>query len=139
MQQKNIRVFLVDDHPLVRQALRSLLEREADLVVCGEAEDRIGAFAAIQAAKPALAVVDLGLKNSSGLELIKDIRQHVPETATLALSMCDESLYAERAIRAGAQGYVSKGEAITEIMRAVRRVLSGEIYWSARAAAQPIK
>jgi DNA-binding NarL/FixJ family response regulator len=129
-------VLLVDDHPLVRQALRGAIEREVDLVVCGEAEDSEGAFKAIEASKPDLAIVDLGLRNSNGLELIKDIRSRHPQMFTLVLSMQDESLYAERAVRAGASGYISKQEAATKVMQAVRTVLGGQIYWSEKVAAQ---
>ncbi|MGA2863556.1 MAG: response regulator transcription factor [Verrucomicrobiota bacterium] len=133
---KRVRVLLVDDHPLVRQGLRHTIAGERDLVVCGEAEDRAGALAAIAATQPNLVIVDLSLKNSSGLELIKDIHKRHPRTFVLVLSMHDESLYAERAIQAGASGYISKQEAATKVLDAVRRILGGEIYWSERAAAQ---
>ena len=129
-------VFLVDDHPLVREALRETLQRESDLTVCGEAEDRDEALAAIAATNPGLVIVDLKLKHSNGLELVKDICDRHPRTFTLVLSMHDESSHAERAIRAGACGYVSKQEGPACIMQAVRRVLAGEIYWSQKAAAQ---
>jgi DNA-binding NarL/FixJ family response regulator len=128
--------LLVDDHPLVRQALRETISREPGLEVCGEAQDRAGALAAIKASRPDLAIVDLGLKNSDGLGLIKDIHDLHPGMLTLVLSMHDESLYAERAIRAGASGYISKQEAPAKIMEAVRKILAGEIYWSERVAAQ---
>ena len=137
MPQRNCRqVLLVDDHPLVRQALREAISREGDLAVCGEAEDRDGTFAAIEASRPDMAIVDLGLKNSSGMQLIEDIHDRHPQMPTLVLSMHDESLYAERSIRAGASGYISKQEPPEKIMQAVRKVLAGEIYWSERAAAQ---
>jgi DNA-binding NarL/FixJ family response regulator len=106
------------------------------LAVCGEAEDRDGTLAAIEASRPDLAIVDLGLKNSDGIGLIQDIHDRHPRMLTLVLSMHDESLYAERSIRAGASGYISKQEAPAKIMEAVRKILAGEIYWSARAAAQ---
>ena len=130
------RVLLVDDHPLVLQALRDTISREPGLAVCGEAEDRAGALAAIKASRPDLAIVDLGLKSSDGIALIKDIHDLHGGMLTLVLSMHDESLYAERAIRAGARGYISKQEAPAKIMEAVRKILAGEIYWSERVAAQ---
>lgn len=135
-QKNSTRVLLVDDHPLVRQALRETLSRERDLTVCGEAEDREGALAAVEATRPDLAIVDLGLRNSDGTQLIKDMHDRYPQVLTLVLSVRDEALCAERAIRAGANGYISKQEASTKIIEAVRKVLAGEIYWSERVAAQ---
>jgi DNA-binding NarL/FixJ family response regulator len=135
-QTERTKVLLVDDHPLVRQALRETLSREPDMAVCGEAEDRDGTLAAIEALRPDLAIVDLGLKNSDGIRLIQDIHDQHPRIFMLVLSMHDESLYAERAIRAGASGYISKQEAPQRIMQAVRTVLSGEIYWGEKVAAQ---
>jgi DNA-binding NarL/FixJ family response regulator len=129
-------ILLVDDHPLIRMALRETISRERDLAVCGEAEDRKGALAAIEATRPDLAIVDLGLKNSDGIGLIQDIHYRHPRLVTLVLSMHDEMVYAERAIRAGASGYVSKQEGPAKIMQAVRKVLAGEVHWSERVAAQ---
>jgi len=105
-------------------------------VVCGEAEDRDGTLAAIEASRPHLAIVDVGLKNSDGIRLIQDIHDRHPKLLTLVLSMHDESLYAERAIRAGASGYISKREGPAKIMEAVRKVLAREIYWNEKVAAQ---
>ena len=132
---KSIRVFLVDDHPLVRQALRDAMRHERDMEVCGEADDRDEALEGIAAAEPDLAIVDLRLRTSDGLELIRDLRNRCPKVMSLVLSMQDESITAERAVRAGARGYVSKQEAPRKIMEAVRKVLGGEIYWSEKAAA----
>ncbi len=132
---KSIRVFLVDDHPLVRQALRDAVRHERDMEVCGEADDRDEALKGIAAAEPDLAIVDLRLRTSDGLELIRDLRNQHPKVLSLVLSMQDESVTAERAVRAGARGYVSKQEAPRKIMEAVRKVLGGEIYWSEKAAA----
>ncbi len=129
-QKRQTRVLLVDDHPLVRQTLKDLIAREEDIAVCGEAEDRVGALAAVADCKPDLAIIDLRLRDSDGLELITDIHHRHPETLTLVLLMYDESVYAEQAIRAGACGYISKLEATTNLMRAVRQVLYGEIYRS---------
>ena len=132
---KSVRVFLVDDHPLVRQALKDALGNECDLEVCGEAEDREEALKGIAAAAPDLAIVDLRLRTSDGLDLVRDLCSHHPNVLSLVLSMQDESMTAERAVRAGARGYISKQEAPRKIIEAVRKVLSGEIYWSEKAAA----
>jgi len=128
------RILLVDDHPLVRERLAEIINREADLIISGEAEDRPGAIDAILAKPPDLVIVDLTLKNSDGLELIKDIRIRWPRMRTLVVSMHDESLYAERAIRAGAMGYITKQEATRKILLAIRRVLSGSIYLNEKIA-----
>jgi DNA-binding NarL/FixJ family response regulator len=133
---RSIRVFLVDDHPLVRHALRDAFRHENGMEVCGEADDRDAALKGIAAAQPDLAIVDLRLRTSDGLELIRDLRNHHPGVLSLVLSMQDESITAERAVRAGARGYVSKQEPPRKIMEAVRKVLGGEIYWSEKAAAQ---
>jgi len=135
---KQSRILLVDDHPLVRGALRQALEREHDLAVCGEAEDRDEALALLVTCSPHMAIVDLSLKTSDGLELVKDIRRKHPEVLTLVLSMHNESFHAVRAIRAGANGYISKQEAPSEVMHAVRKVLGGEIYWPEKAAAETV-
>jgi DNA-binding NarL/FixJ family response regulator len=135
-QAGEVRVLLVDDHPLVRLSLREVLRREPNLVVCGEAEDREQALELVASTRPHLAVVDLTLKSSSGLDLIKDLQERFPKVQVLVLSMHDETLHAERAIRAGARGYITKQEAAKKIMVAIHQVLSGEIYWSERAAAK---
>lgn len=132
---KSVRVFLVDDHPLVRQALKDAIGGECDLEVCGEAEDREEALKGIAAVAPDLAIVDLRLRTSDGLDLVRDICNHHPNVLSLVLSMQDESMTAERAVRAGARGYISKQEAPRKIIEAVRKVLGGEIYWSEKAAA----
>ncbi|MFO1475542.1 MAG: response regulator transcription factor [Verrucomicrobiota bacterium] len=133
---KSIRVFLVDDHPIVRQALKLAMRHERDLEVCGEADDREEALKAIACSEPDLAIVDLRLRDSDGLELVRDLRDRHPKVLSLVLSMQDESMSAERAVRAGARGYISKREAPGKIIEAVRKVLGGEIYWSEKAAAQ---
>ena len=132
------RILLVDDHPLVRERLGEIINRESDLTVCGEAEDRHGAIAAIPAKHPDLVIVDLTLKNSDGLELIKDIRSRWPKLRMLVVSMHDESLYAERVIRAGAMGYITKQEATRSILVAIRRVLDGTIYLNDKIASHII-
>jgi DNA-binding NarL/FixJ family response regulator len=131
-----VRILIVDDHPLVRLSLREVIQRESDLVVCAEAEDREQALAAVATSNPHLAIVDLTLKTSDGMELIKDLRDRYPKVQILVLSMHDEALHAERAVRAGARGYITKTEAATKIMVAIRQILSGEIYWSEKAAAR---
>jgi DNA-binding NarL/FixJ family response regulator len=136
--QKRIRVLLVDDHPMVRERLADVINHEADLMVSGEAEDRHGAIEAILAQPPDLVIVDLKLKNSDGLELIKDIRARWPKMRILVVSMHDESLYAERVIRAGASGYITKQEATRKILLAIRRVLTGSIYLNEKIASRLI-
>lgn len=121
-------LLIVDDHPMMRERLREVIEQETDLVVCGEAEDRDGALRELTRQRPDLVVVDLSLKNSSGLELIKDIRARYPSLRVLVLSMHDEAIYAERSLRAGARGYITKQEATRKIVQAIRTVLNGEMY-----------
>jgi DNA-binding NarL/FixJ family response regulator len=128
------KVFVVDDHPIVRQGLTLMINREADLVVCGEAEDAITAMQAIAAANPDILIVDISLNGPDGLDLLKDVRTRYSELPVLILSMHDESVYAERALRAGAQGYIMKQEATEKVLVAVRRILSHEIYISERIA-----
>jgi DNA-binding NarL/FixJ family response regulator len=130
------RIVLVDDHPLVRERLSEIINRERDLVVCAEAEDRAAAIDTIQKTHPHLAIVDLTLKRSDGLELIKDIKARWPKLPVLVLSMHDESLYAERVIRAGALGYITKQEATRSILVAIRQVLRHEVYLSTTTATQ---
>src|ERR1700736_175663 len=127
-------VFVVDDHPIVRQGLTLLINRESDLAVCGEAEEMHSALAAIQALKPDVLIVDISLNGPDGLELLKNIRITSPRLPVLILSMHDESIYAERALRAGANGYIMKQEATERVLVALRRILSGEIYVSDRIA-----
>lgn len=128
------RIMLVDDHPVVREGLAESIERESDLTVCAQAEERAEALQMLEAARPDLVVVDLMLKNSSGLELIKDIHARWPRVLLLVVSMHDETLYAERVLRAGAQGFITKQEATRDILLALRRVLAGRIYLNDRTA-----
>ena len=137
--QKRTRILLVDDHPMVRERLAEIINREADLMVCGEAEDRSEALEVVKARRPGLVIVDLTLKNSDGLELIKDIRSRWPSLRMLVVSMHDESLYAERVLRAGALGYITKQEATRKVLLAIRRVLAGDIYLNERIASQIIR
>ena len=137
-EKSKARVLIVDDHPIVRQGLSALINHEDDLVVCGQAEDAQQALSAIKKTRPDTVIVDISLKNRSGLELIKDIRAQHPDLAVLALSMHDESLYAERALRAGARGYVMKVEATENVVKAIRRVHSGQVYLSDKMSARMI-
>jgi DNA-binding NarL/FixJ family response regulator len=123
-------VFIVDDHPLVREWLTNLIQQQPDLAVCGEAEDGPKALQSIAEKKPSVAIIDISLQASSGLELIKDLRQLHPAVKILALSMHDESLYAERALRAGAKGYIMKRESTGRVIEAIRAVLEGKVYAS---------
>lgn len=124
------RILLVDDHPVVRDGFSDIINREPDLIVCAVAEDRAGAVSAIEQFAPHLAVIDLTLKNSSGMELIKDVHVRWPKLLILVVSMHNESLYAERVLRAGASGYITKQQATRDILQAIRRVLGGKIYLS---------
>ena len=135
MKTGKARIFIVDDHPLVREWLTTLIQRQSDLSVCGEAEDTATALEAIPKAKPDVAVVDLALKSGSGLELIKDLKQAYPAVAIVVLSMHDELLYAERVFRAGARGYVMKRDSTKKIVEAIRAVRDGRRYMSERVAA----
>jgi DNA-binding NarL/FixJ family response regulator len=125
------RIFLVDDHPLVREWLANLLHQQQDLAVCGEAGDVETALQQILNAKPEVAIVDLSLANGWGLDLIRQLAQQAPETRVIVLSMHDERLYAERVMRAGASGFVMKRETAKVIVAAIRKVLNAEIYLSA--------
>ena len=134
MSQK-IKVLLVDDHPLVREGLVNLISQQADLQICGEAVNELQALEIIRTVQPHVAIVDISLENGSGLELIKSIKAMFPAVTVLVLSMHDESLYAERALRAGARGYVMKREATKKVIQAIRCVLAGQLYVSDKIAA----
>jgi DNA-binding NarL/FixJ family response regulator len=128
-------IFIVDDHPMMRDGLRQLIANEPDLDVCGEADDAPQALEQIKALKPNLAIVDITLRTTSGLELIKDLHVHEPALPVLVISMHDESLYAERVLRAGGCGYIMKQEGGKKIVEAIRRVLEGRTYVSEKMAA----
>jgi DNA-binding NarL/FixJ family response regulator len=123
-------ILLVDDHPVTRQGVALLINQQPDLTVCGEADSAPAAIELIEQCKPDMAIVDLTLKTTGGIELIKHARTLRPDMPVLVMSMHDESLYAERALRAGASGYIMKQEASDKILTAVRHVLSGELYLS---------
>jgi len=130
------RVLLIDDHPIVRQGLAQLINQESDLQICGEAGDPPEALQCIEMDQPDIALVDLSLGESSGLELIKDIRVQFPDLPVLVLSMHNELLYAERALRAGARGYIMKDEGTEKLVAAIRLVLGGDIYVSETMSAR---
>lgn len=127
---KRKKVLVVDDHPIVREGLSYLIDEEEDITVCGSAEDIPQAIKAIKNLKPDVVMVDISLENSSGLELIKDIKVQFPGLPILALSVHTETFYAERAIRAGAKGYITKQEATKRVITAIRTVLEGGLYLS---------
>src|SRR6476646_2624969 len=127
-------VFIVDDHPLVREGLTNLINRQSDLIVCCEAKDSADAIDGITKEQPDVAIIDISLTNESGLELIKNLVKQFPQVAVVVLSMHDETLYAERALRAGARGYVMKHETSKSVLASIRRVLGGEIYVGERIA-----
>jgi DNA-binding NarL/FixJ family response regulator len=132
VQTKKCRVLLVDDHPIVRQGLALLIDREGDLSVCGEADGAHSAFHAIETLRPDLVVLDISLSGPDGLDVLKEIRMKTASLPVLILSMHDESIYAERAMRAGANGYIMKQEATEKVLVAIRRILQGEVYLSDR-------
>ena len=124
------KVLIVDDHPMMREGLRTLISREGDLTVCGEAETTGQALDALTNLNPDLVLADIALPGRGGVDLIKDIRALRPAVLVLVISMHDELLYAERALRAGARGYITKQEATRKVMQAIRAVLQGNIYLS---------
>jgi DNA-binding NarL/FixJ family response regulator len=129
------KIFIVDDHPLVREWLTNLIKQHPGLVVCGEAATAAEAVSGITTTKPDVAIVDISLRNGSGLDLIKSLKAMHPETAIIVLSMHDERLYAERSLRAGARGYIMKRETTRNVISAIRQVLDGKLYVSTDMAA----
>jgi DNA-binding NarL/FixJ family response regulator len=130
------RVMIVDDHPVVRQGLALLIDQQPDLEVCAEADSVADAFAKFTESAPDLVIIDLSLKDGSGIELIKEIKARNEHAKMLVSSMHDESLFAERVLRAGAKGYISKQEATGNIVEAARQVLDGRVYLSPRMSDQ---
>ncbi len=127
-------VLIVDDHPIVRQGLKMLINQADDLEVRGEAENMADALAAIETLRPHIVIVDITLRGANGIELLDTMRDRYPGIPALVLSMHDEWLFAERALRAGARGYVMKQEATERVVMAIRCVLRGEVYVSAKIA-----
>ena len=130
MQTAKKAVLVVDDHPLMRQGLALLINQQQDMQVCGEAEEAQAAMHAIAHLHPDIMILDISLTGPDGLELLKNIRATSPDLPVLILSMHDEAIYAERALRAGANGYIMKQEATEKVLIAVRRILNGEVYLS---------
>lgn len=128
------KILVVDDHPILRQGLALFINREPDMTICGEAEEANGAFQQIASCQPDMVIVDISLNGPDGLELLKNLRLRYPALPVLILSMHDESTYAERALRAGANGFIMKQEATEKVLVAIRRILSHEIYVSERIA-----
>jgi len=133
------RILLVDDHALLRLGLGELINRQTELVVCGEAEDVRAAMQAVATLRPDLVITDLTLRKSDGLELIKNIRARFPELPVLVVTALEESLYGELSLRAGARGYLQKREAIPVVLAAIRRVLAGKLYMSERLSSHMLQ
>lgn len=131
-RETRAQVVLVEDHPMFREQLAHLINKQPDMAVCAEADNASDGFAVINREQPALVIIDITLKGSSGLELLKDLRTQGIKVPVLMLSMHAESLYAERALRAGANGYITKEEASAKVMTAIRQVLAGEVYLDPR-------
>lgn len=129
-----IRIIIVDDHPIFRMGMKELLNQERDFSVCGLAEDIAGARIALAKHKPDVALVDISLSKENGLDLVKEIASHHKNIAVLVLSLHDESVWAERAIRAGAKGYVMKKQASASVITAVRNIMDGKIHLSPEIA-----
>ena len=130
------RIFIVDDHPLLRRGLSELINRESDMTFCGEAEDSPSALKAISMIKPDLVIVDISLKGYNGIELIKNLKAIDPKVQILVLSMHDESIYALRVLKAGAKAYVMKQEVVDKVMEAIRRIRAGKVFVSERVASR---
>ena len=133
------KVFVIDDHPVVRQGLKQLIGQEPDLMVCGEADDPTEALTGLAATHPDLVVLDLSLSNGDGIRFIETIRQEFPETVVLVLTMHDETFFAERALRAGAAGFLTKQEASENVLAAIRTLLGGDMYVSDRISPRLVK
>ncbi len=136
MKGEKASVFIVDDHPIVRDGLAELIGREAGLHVCGQAASGFQAMESLSGTQADILVVDLSLEDMNGLTLIKNLRSRSDTTPILVLSMHEENLYAERALRAGAQGYIMKREAPTKVIDAIRRVLAGNVYLSSELSSR---
>lgn len=129
------RIFLVDDHPVVRLAIRNVIDQQADLHFCGEAEDAQSAILLVPKLRPDLAILDIGLEDSSGIDLTRNLRALLPNLPVLILSTLSDEVYAETALRAGASGYVMKNEPMPTILQAIRTILAGGIYLSPTVSA----
>jgi len=139
VKENKARILLVDDHAVVRFGIGNLINRQSDMAVCGEEEDASRALSSISTLKPDLVIADISLKDSSGLELMRNIKAQYTKLPVLVVSAHDESIYAEIAFRAGALGYLMKEEALEKVLTAIRRVLSGAIYVSDTLAARMLQ
>ena len=139
VEEDKSKILVVDDHPMVREGIARLVDNEQDLMICGQADDAPEALKAISETKPDIVVVDVSLKSSSGIDLMKSIKAQYPKLPVLVLSMHNEALYAERALRAGAMGYIMKQEASENLLIAIRHVLGGQIYISDKVSKRLIR
>lgn len=135
-KKNQTRILLIDDHPLLRTGIGQLISQQKDMTICGEVDDSLKALDAIQEKSPDIVVLDITLKKMSGIEVLKHIKVRFPKVKVLILSMHDETLYAPRALRAGASGYIMKQEAAENVIAALRKINSGEVYISERMATQ---
>jgi DNA-binding NarL/FixJ family response regulator len=133
------KIFLIDDHAVLRDGVRRLLDEEEDLQFCGEADNARKTFERVELDRPDLVIVDISLPGTNGIELIKNLRARIPDIAILVLSMHDETLYAERALRAGAKGYIMKQASAQQLLTAIRAVLQDEIYLNPALSASLLK
>ena len=133
------RILIVDDHPLVRQGIAQYINQEPDMTVCGEASDGNQAIAVIESLKPDLVIVDIEMKGVSGLELVRNLQALYPDILVLMLSMHDENIYAQRALSSGARGYIMKEADPENVIEAIRKILSGDVYASPSATAKILK
>ena len=138
-KSKESRILVVDDHPLVRQGIAQFINQEKDMSVCGEASDGFEALSIIEELDPDLVIVDIQMKGLSGMDLVKNMKVHHPKVPVLMLSMHDENLFAERALRAGAKGYLMKEEDPEKVVQAIRIVLNGDVYVSEKATSKILK
>ncbi|MCG8637927.1 MAG: response regulator transcription factor [Desulfobacterales bacterium] len=130
MTEKNLNILIVEDHPIFRMGMKEMIDHEPDMKVCGEAEDVNTALDLVTSCRPDLAIVDLSLKESNGMDLVREIREHHRFCNTLVLSMHDESLHAERCLLAGAKGYIMKQEASESVVTAIRNIMAGQVHVS---------
>jgi DNA-binding NarL/FixJ family response regulator len=138
-RQSKARVLIVEDHPIVRRGLQDLINAEPDLQTCGEAAGAEEALGQLDFCQPDVVIVDVALHGRNGIELVKDLKAHRPDLPVLVLSMYDESLYAERALRAGAMGYLMKEEATTKVLSAIRRIMDGHVYLSDKLSSTMVR
>lgn len=132
----HIRVYMVDDHPAIREAIRDTIESTMDIEICGESSSSGEAFRMIEDLKPDVAIVDISLKDAHGLDLVQNVRAQYPEVRMIVFSMYEENVYAERAIRAGASGYLMKSEPTKNIVEAIRSAHEGEVYLSRKMSSR---